>query len=364
MRRPVLAFTALTAALAVAGFGIWYSLPSQHTPQAQAPAQAVAAAPAASTPAQPASGAASAAAAGAAELAAAEPAGEQADSATGLDQFLPGQSVARAAGLHKTPDPLKLDASAALVMDAHSHDVVYAKNEDAVLPIASITKLMTAMVTLDAHLAMDAVIEVTPDDVDAQRHSRSRVRVGTPMTRDEALHLALMSSENRAAHALGRTYPGGIDAFVKAMNRKAQQLGMKNTRYVDPTGLSSDNRSTARDLATAVIAASQYPLLRAYSTTPRLQATLNGRAANYINSDSLVRSGKWDIALQKTGYIVEAGHCVVLRTKIAGRDMVMVLLDAGSNGRRAGDAAKVRKWVEAGLPGEGSVAAATNGRGG
>jgi D-alanyl-D-alanine endopeptidase (penicillin-binding protein 7) len=216
-----------------------------------------------------------------------------------------------------------------------------------VLPIASLTKLMTTMLVIEAKQPMDEVLTITSDDVDTLRHSRSRLRPGTKLTREEALHLALMSSENRAAHALGRNYPGGLDKMVEAMNAKAKQLGMKDTTYVDPTGLSNKNQSTARDLALLVRAAAQNPLMRSFSTTPSHVARLGGRTLQYINSDRLVRSTRagWDIDLQKTGYIVEAGHCLTLATRVAGHDLIMVLLDSGSNGTRVTDAERLRRWA-------------------
>jgi serine-type D-Ala-D-Ala endopeptidase (penicillin-binding protein 7) len=216
-----------------------------------------------------------------------------------------------------------------------------------VLPIASLTKLMTTLLVLEAKQPMDEVLTITADDVDTLRHSRSRLRPGTRLTREEALHLALMSSENRAAHALGRYYPGGLPKMVEAMNAKAKQLGMKDTTYVDPTGLSNKNQSTAQDLALLVRMASQNPLMRTFSTTPSHVASLGGHTLQYINSDRLVRNTRagWDIDLQKTGYIVEAGHCLTLATRVAGHNLIMVLLDSGSNGTRVSDAERLRHWA-------------------
>jgi D-alanyl-D-alanine endopeptidase (penicillin-binding protein 7) len=250
-------------------------------------------------------------------------------------------------GLHNTRDPLHLKAGAAFVMDPRDGAVLFHKNEDAVLPIASITKLMTALVLMEAKLPMDEVITITDDDVDRERHSRSRLRVGTALTRREALHLALMSSENRAAHALGRTFPGGLGAFVNAMNRKARALGMKNTVYADPTGLSNRNQSTARDLAAIVVAASKEPLIREYSTTIEHEVVLGKRKVTYRNSDRLVKSSHWDIHLQKTGYIVEAGQCLVIKATLAGeRELILVLLDSADKRSRIDDAERIRKWAE------------------
>ena len=259
---------------------------------------------------------------------------------------LPGLSgsFGHRAGLHKVKDDLHLSASAALVIDQDTGRVLLHRNEDAVLPIASLTKLMTALVVTQAGLPMDEIISIADDDVDGERHSRSRLRVGTSLTRSEALQLALMASENRAAHALGRTFPAGLPAFVQAMNSKARALGMKSTTYVEPTGLSTSNQSTARDLARLVDAASKNPLLAEYTTTRQhLLPVARGRTVQYNNSNRLVKSPHWDIELQKTGYIVEAGWCMVLDTKIAGRNLVMVLLDAGGAVSRIADAERIRR---------------------
>jgi len=271
----------------------------------------------------------------------------------------PTLSFGRAAGLHLTPDPLKLNSSAAVVVDQDSGEVLVQKNAQYVLPIASLTKLLTGLVVLEAKQPMDEVLTITEDDVDNQRHSRSRLRVGTMLTRQEALRLALMSSENRAAHALGRSYPGGLERMVAAMNAKALQLGMKNSSFVDPTGLSNANKSTARDVALLVKAAARNPLIAEFSTTPQHLASLGGRSIQYLNSNRLVRKkgSSWDIALQKTGYIVEAGRCLTMVTEVAGRNLVMVLLDAESNGTRMGDAEKLRRWGVAQWGGPAAVAA-------
>jgi D-alanyl-D-alanine endopeptidase (penicillin-binding protein 7) len=258
----------------------------------------------------------------------------------------PTLSFGRAAGLHLAPDPLRLNSSAALVVNHGTGEVLVRKNDQAVLPMASLTKLMTALLVMEAKQPMDEVLTITADDVDNERHSRSRLRVGTQLTRAEALHLALMSSENRAAHALGRAYPGGLPKMVEAMNARARTLGMKNTTYVDPTGLSNGNRSTARDIALLVGEASKDPQLRAFSTDEDHVAKFGKRTLQYRNSNRLVRAG-WDIELQKTGYIVEAGRCLTMLAKVAGHDLVMVLLDADSNGQRLADAQKLRRWVVA-----------------
>ncbi len=255
------------------------------------------------------------------------------------------QSFGHAAGLHRTKDPLRLVSSAAVAIDQDTGRVLVQKNEDAVLPVASLTKLMTGLVVAEAKLAMDETITITDDDVDNERHSRSRLRVGTTLTRSEALHLALMSSENRAAHALGRTFPGGLGPFVKAMNNRAGQLGMKSTTFVDPTGLSNRNQSTARDISALVMAASKHEMLRDFSTTPRHEVEFGKRTLLYNNSNRLVKNPQWDIRLQKTGYIIEAGQCVTMNTRIGGHNVVMVLLDATDKKSRLADAERIKKWV-------------------
>ena len=206
---------------------------------------------------------------------------------------------------------------------------------------------MTGVIVSAAKLPMDEVITVTQDDVDTEKHSSSRLKVGTSLTRGELLHLALMSSENRAAHALGRTYPGGLPAFVALMNAKARLLGMKDTSYVEPTGLSSRNQSSARDLATLVHAAHADPVLRELTTSPGYQVAVGSRTLQYNNTNRLVKNPEWDIGLQKTGYISEAGQCLVMQTKIAGRKLIMVFLDSAGKLSRLGDAERVRRWVEA-----------------
>lgn len=255
-------------------------------------------------------------------------------------------SVGAQLGLHKADDPLDLNSSVALVVDQQTNEVLLSKNDSAVLPVASLTKLMTGLVVADAHLDMNEMITITQDDVDTLKGSRSRLMVGTTLTRGELMHLALMSSENRAAHALGRTYPGGLNEFVRLMNRKATELGMRDTRYVEPTGLSSDNRSSARDLALLVSAAYQRPILRDLSTSPGYEVDVGRRTLQYNNSNRLVKSPEWDIGLQKTGYISEAGRCLVMQAKIAGRQLIMVFLDATGKLGRIQDAERVRRWVE------------------
>ena len=255
-------------------------------------------------------------------------------------------SVGAQLGLHKADDPLDLNSSVALVVDQQTNEVLLRKNDSAVLPVASLTKLMTGLVVADARLDMNETITITQDDVDTLKGSRSRLMVGTTLTRGELMHLALMSSENRAAHALGRTYPGGLSEFVRLMNRKANELGMHDTRYVEPTGLSSDNRSSARDLALLVSAAYQRPILRDLSTSPGYEVDVGRRTLQYNNSNRLVKSPDWEIGLQKTGYISEAGRCLVMQAKVAGRQLIMVFLDATGKLGRIQDAERVRRWVE------------------
>ncbi|MEY4506664.1 MAG: D-alanyl-D-alanine endopeptidase precursor [Pseudomonadota bacterium] len=256
-------------------------------------------------------------------------------------------SVGQRLGLHSVSDPLSLSASVALVVDQSTNEVLFSKNDEAVLPIASLTKLMTGLVVADAGLPMDEVITITHDDADTLKGSRSRLVIGASLTRGELMHLALMSSENRAAHALGRTHPGGMDAFVQAMNRKAQFLGMGDSRFVDPTGLSSHNQSSARDLATLAAAAYNQPIMRELSTSPSYLLDMGHKTLQYNNSNGLVRSERWDIGLQKTGYIAEAGRCLVMQATVAGREVIMVFLDSVSKVARLRDAERVRQWMEA-----------------
>ncbi len=258
-------------------------------------------------------------------------------------------SVGQITGLHATQDPLDLRSSVALVVDQQTDEVLFSKNPEAVLPIASITKLMTALVVVDAGLSLDESLEVSQDDVRGTVGSRirSQLRPGTRLSRGELMHLSLMSSENRAAHALGRTYPGGLGAFVRAMNRKAAELGMTDTRYVEPTGLSADNRSSAVDLARLVKAASEHPVIRDLSTS--LEAVIpvgpKPRPVQFRNTNGLVHNPEWEIGLQKTGFISAAGRCVVMQAELAGRQLIMVLLDSAGRYSRIGDAERLRKWL-------------------
>ncbi len=258
----------------------------------------------------------------------------------------PVVSVGQRLGLHGIEDSLDLNSSVALVVDQQTNEVLFSKNDSAVLPIASLTKLMTGLVVLEAGQDMNETITITSEDIDTMKGSRSRLAVGTRLTRGEAMHLALMSSENRAANALGRHFPGGLPAFVKRMNAKAMELGMHDTRYVEPTGLSSENRSSARDLATLVSAAYERPMLRDLSTSPGYEVDVGRRTLQYNNSNRLVKNPDWDIGLQKTGYISEAGRCLVMQARVAGRQLIMVFLDASGKLGRVQDAERVRRWVE------------------
>lgn len=268
-------------------------------------------------------------------------------------------SFGHLAGLQSTPDPLDLHSSVALVVDQDTDEVLFSKNSQAVLPIASITKLMTAIVVVDAGAPLDEVLTVSQADVDTEKGSQSRLHVGSKLTRGQMLHLALMSSENRAAHALGRHHPGGMEAFVESMNRKAQELGMKSTRYVEPTGLSSSNQSSAVDLSILVKAAASYPLIREMSTDEGTSVAVGRRVLEFRNTNVLVRNPSWDIVLQKTGYISEAGRCVVMQTQLAGRKLIMVLLDSAGKYSRFGDAERLRRWMMAQLPTEAEAGRST-----
>ena len=244
------------------------------------------------------------------------------------------------------PAHLAIQSSAALVLDQTTGKALVEKQPDAVLPIASISKLMTAMVVLDAGLDLNEIISISHDDIDDLKGTRSRLPVGTTMTRETAMLLALMSSENRAANALGRHYPGGLPAFVAAMNRKARSLGMFDSRFEEPTGLSSNNVSTAHDLARMVTAAARYPEIRMFSTTAEAKVELNGRIQNFGNTNALVRSENWQIGVSKTGYISEAGRCLVMQAWVADKPVVIVLLDSQGKMTRVGDANRIKRWME------------------
>jgi D-alanyl-D-alanine endopeptidase (penicillin-binding protein 7) len=252
------------------------------------------------------------------------------------------------AGEAKAHKAVYLRSSSALVLDADTGEVVVDKNSDEVTPIASITKLMTAMVILDRHLDLDQRIVISREDIDTIKGTRSRLRPGNVLTRGELLLLGLMASENRAAAALGRTYPGGLEPFTAAMNAKASALGMHDSRFVDPTGLSPLNVSSARDLAKLVRAAHDYSVIRDFTTRSKatVRVSERGRPLTYVNTNSLVRGHRWDVGLSKTGYISEAGRCLVMRVRLASRDLIVVLLDSWGRYSRIGDAQRIKRWVE------------------
>lgn len=261
--------------------------------------------------------------------------------------FTPAKpSLGEAMGLRGTEDALSLRSSVALVMDQGTNEVLFQKNAAAVLPIASITKLMTALVVMDARLPMDEVLTVTEDDRDIDKHTGSRLRFGTQLPRQELMLLALMSSENRAASALGRNYPGGLPAFVQAMNRKARELGMNDSHFVDSSGLSSSNVSSAMDLVRLVNAAYRNPTIREFSTQTEHEVSVMGRTQHYVSTNRLVRGGNWEIGLQKTGFISEAGQCLVMQARVNGRNVVMVFLDSVGKLSRFADATRVKDWLE------------------
>ncbi len=244
-----------------------------------------------------------------------------------------------------------LKSNVVLVIDVARGETLYAKHPDQVAPIASITKLMTAMVVLDARCPLVEAIEIDRADVDTRKHTRSRLPVGARLARGELLWVALMASENRAAKALARTYPGGTGACLEAMNRKAKELGMLRTRFTDPSGLSGGNVSSAEDLSRMVLAAAGYPAIREATTSAFHAVTLsNGRVLEFHNSDGLVKNRNWSIGLSKTGYIKEAGRCLVLQAEIEARQVVIVLLDSWGKYTRLGDANRIRKWLEANVP--------------
>jgi D-alanyl-D-alanine endopeptidase (penicillin-binding protein 7) len=256
-------------------------------------------------------------------------------------------AMAKKPHIHRVADngDPALASTVVLVVDQGSGETVLAKNIDEPHPIASITKLMTAQVLLDAQLPMEERIQITEDDKDTERNSGSRLRVGTELARRDLLELALMASENRAAHALARSYPGGLAAFVAAMNQKARVLGMASSRFVEPTGLSSNNVSTALDLVKLVRAGESYPLIRQFTTTPSDEVAVLGRTVRFNNTNRLVGSDQWDISLSKTGFINEAGRCLVMQAKIQGRALTIVLLDSWGKLTRIGDANRIRKWL-------------------
>ena len=246
----------------------------------------------------------------------------------------------------RAPRNLVLRSASALVEDQRTGECLVQKQAEAILPIASITKLMTAMVVLDAKMNLQESLTIVSEDVDTLRHSHSRLPVNTRLTRGNALLLALMASENRAAHALGRTYPGGLGTFVAAMNAKAQSLGLVETRFEDPTGISSGNTSTARDLARMVDAAYHYSLIRESTTRKETTIRLSHRTLQFHNTNRLLRNPRWQIGLSKTGFIDEAGRCLVMQSQVAKRPVLIVLLDAQGKLTRYGDANRIKQWME------------------
>ncbi|HEX4844651.1 MAG TPA: serine hydrolase, partial [Geothrix sp.] len=239
------------------------------------------------------------------------------------------------------------------VLDQDTGQTLLAKQAGAVVPIASLTKLMTAMVLLDAHLDPQEILTITNDDKDMLRHSKSRLPVGTRLPREQALLLALLASENRAAHALGRTFPGGLSAFVQAMNAKARELGLEEARFEDPSGLSSGNVASARDLALLLEAAYRYPEIRDFSTRPATTIQAGRRSIQFPNTNALVRSPRWTIGLSKTGYIQEAGRCLVMQAMLANRPVLIILLDSWGKYSRLGDANRIKQWMETRLGSKG-----------
>lgn len=239
-----------------------------------------------------------------------------------------------------------LRSAAVLVQDQSSGEVLFEKNSDAVLPIASITKLMTAMVVLDAKQGLRETIDVSMDEVDMLRGTRSRLAVGTQLPREDMLRLALMSSENRAAASLARHYPGGSAAFIEAMNAKAKQLGLQDTRFFDSTGLNAGNVSSARDLSKMVAAAAKYPLIREFSTSAEYTVDIAGRPRAFHNTNALVRNSEWEIGVSKTGFISEAGRCLVMQAWLNHKPMIIVLLDSWGKLSRIGDANRIKRWLE------------------
>lgn len=258
-------------------------------------------------------------------------------------------AFAKEAAKYQSSDdlPLSLAASQAIIVDQITGETLYAKDADAQKPIASITKLMTAMVTLDAKLSLRQKLQITDEDIDTLRHSRSRLAVGRILSRGQLLQLALMSSENRAASALARNYPRGYDAFIAAMNAKAKSLGMIDTHFEDATGLSDGNVSTAQDLVKLVQAGYEYPLIRKITTTAKYDLQ-QGRLVKYKNTNPLFKDKTWQIGLSKTGYIKPSGHCLVMQTQLV-RPLIVVLLDAAGKSSIAADSRRIRKWVTTSL---------------
>jgi D-alanyl-D-alanine endopeptidase (penicillin-binding protein 7) len=274
-----------------------------------------------------------------------------ASAAVAADKTAPTRKAAKparaVADFDKVGEP-NLLSTAALVLDANTGETLFAKNADAIHPIASITKLMTAMVVLDSKLPLDEPIQISTEDLDLLKGTKSRLPVGAHFRRDDLIRIALVASDNRAAAALGRSFPGGTPAFVSAMNAKAQLLGLQSTRFVDSSGLAPGNVSSPAELGRLVAEASKYGVIREYSTTPALDVTLpdSGRKVNYVNTNALVRAGDWDIGVSKTGYISESGKCLVMQAMIANTPVVIVLLDSWGRLTRIGDANRIKRWLE------------------
>ena len=266
--------------------------------------------------------------------------------AVGLGLVLVLALLAFQANAKPLRDP-KLRSSSVLIIDQSDSSVLYSRHSDVPMPIASITKLMTALVVLDARQSLDEPIQITEADRDFPKGGISRLTVGATLTRGDLMHLALMSSENRAAHALGNNYPGGMPAMVAAMNAKAAALGMTSAHFVDPTGLSSQNVASPEDLSKLVIAASRNPSIREYSTDRRYAVKVRRRMVEFRNTDNLVANPTWNIIVQKTGYITEAGKCLVMAAVIEGRSVVIVLLDSLGKYTRVADAKRIKTWMEA-----------------
>jgi serine-type D-Ala-D-Ala endopeptidase (penicillin-binding protein 7) len=252
-----------------------------------------------------------------------------------------------------------LSSSAALVLDTTHSAVLYSRHSDVAMPIASITKLMTALVVMDAGQPLDEVLTLSDEDRSLGKGSASRLAPGTHLTRGDLMHLALMSSENRAAHALGRNYPGGVAACVIAMNAKARELGMSSARFVEPTGLSDENVASPEDLSKLVIAAAAVPAIREYSTDSDYVVQVGRRPLQFRNTDSLVSKSDWNIVVQKTGYIAEAGRCLVMQTVIDARTVVIVLLNSYGKRTRVADARRIRRWMETTLAARAALPAST-----
>ncbi len=258
----------------------------------------------------------------------------------------PAPALARVRHAPGTPS---LRSNAVYVLDETNAAVVLSRQSDVAMPIASITKLMTALVVLDAAQPLDEQIQISADDRGGTRSTSSRLELGTSLSRADLMHLALMSSENRAAYALARSYPGGLPACIEAMNAKARALGMMSTHFVEPTGLSSDNVASSEDLAKLVLAAAQSPTIQEYSTDKSYSVPVRRRQVEFHNTDSLVRNPTWNIIVQKTGYIAEAGRCLVMKAVFEGRSIVIVLLDSAGKYTRVADARRIRKWLESRL---------------